>query len=283
MVLLTTAVALAGCRGAGSSASTAPTVPVISTATVTLADTGHVLDTAFKPLAGVRVDVIDGPQAGASMVSDADGVFPLSGTFARTDSFRATASGHTPVTQRFSTSVPGGKPWLIFYLPPFEPPLKLTGDYTLSLVADSACLDLPADVRRRTYAATIAPGADPNAFVLTAAGGPFLSHLAGFDIGVAGNALGLWLHGGHDPTLVEQLGPATYLAVSGMASVIDASTQSPISAALDGWIDYCVMRAPMESGYNCGTSNVTGEPIPGAAIEYRHCQSQNHRLTLVRR
>ena len=82
VVLLTTAVALAGCRGAGSSASTAPTVPVISTATVTLADTGHVLDTAFKPLAGVRVDVIDGPQAGASMVTGADGVFPLSGTFA---------------------------------------------------------------------------------------------------------------------------------------------------------------------------------------------------------
>jgi hypothetical protein len=78
--------------------------------------------------------------------------------------------------------------------------------------------------------------------------------------------------------------PATYLAVSGMASVTAASTQSPISAALDGGLTTasCVMRAPMESGYNCGTSNVAGEPIPGAAIEYRHCQSQNHRLTLVR-
>lgn len=50
--------------------------------TVTLADTGHVLDTAFKPLAGVRVDVIDGPQAGAAMVTGADGVFPLSGAVA---------------------------------------------------------------------------------------------------------------------------------------------------------------------------------------------------------
>jgi len=216
-------------------------------------------------------------------VTESAGEFPLRGTFARTDTFRATANGYTTVTQGFSTSAPGGKPWLIFYLPPSAPPVNLAGNYTLTLVADTACTDLPADVRTRTYAATISPGSNPNAFVLTASGGPFLDHLAGFGIGVAGNALGLWLHGGHDPSIVEQLGATTYLAFSGMASASVTSPGSPISAALDGWIDYCVMPRPMGPGYNCGTSNVTGDPIPGGAIEYRHCQSATHRLILTRR
>ena len=289
-IVLMISLGLAGCRGSASSAPTSPTaamapatVPASSGTAVTLTDAGHVLDTAFKPVAGVRVDVMDGPQAGTSMMTDSAGEFPLRGTFARTDSFRATANGYTTVIQGFSTSVPGGKPWLIFYLPPLTPPVNLAGDYSLTVAADSACTDLPADLRTRTYATTIAQGANPNAFVLTASGGPFLNHLAGFGIGVAGDSLGLWLHGGHDPSIVEQLGPTTYFAFSGMASTLAGSPETPISAALDGWIDYCVMRTPMGSTYNCGTSNVTGDPIPGIAVEYRHCQSANHRLILTRR
>jgi hypothetical protein len=58
-----------------------------------------------------------------------------------------------------------------------------------------------------------------------------------------------------------------------------------ISTSFDGWIDYCVMPTPMhpDNGYNCGTSNTTGEPIPGAAVTYAHCESKAHRLTLTRR
>src|SRR6185369_11565517 len=101
-------------------------------------------------------------------------------------------------------------------------------------------------------------------FTLTASGASFLGNLNNFPIGVVGEYLDLWLHGGHDPALVEQLAPNTYLAFSGNATTsVGTSSPSSISTSLDGWIDYCVMKAPMGAIYNCGTSNTTGEPIPG--------------------
>jgi hypothetical protein len=286
------ALGLAGCGGSNSKSPSAPTAgPTVASGAgssaadlLTLADSGYVLDTAFKRLAGVRVDVVDGPQAGASMISDAEGQFPLTGPFTRTNTFRLTKDGYVVATQGFSTSIPGGKPWLMVYLQPVTPSVNIAGNYTLTFVADSACSDLPPEVRTRSYAATIVPGASATRFALTATGAPFLDNLTGFDIGVAGQSLGLWLHGGHDPTLVERLAPNTYLAYSGVgAASVDSSTISTISTAFDGWIDYCAMPAPMGSGYNCGTSNFTGEPIPGAAVTYTHCQSSNHRLILTRR
>jgi hypothetical protein len=292
IVLLAIAQGLTGCSGSGAKSPSAPTAgPTVASGAgssaadlVALDDSGYVLDTAFKRLSGVRVDVVDGPQAGTSMVSDASGQFPLTGPFARTNTFHVSKDGYIAATQGFSTSVPGGKPWLIVYLRPLAPPVNIAGDYTLTFVADSACTDLPPEVRTRSYAATAVQGASATDFVLAAKGTSFLNGLAGFGIGVAGDSLGLWLHGGHDPTLVEQLAPNTYLAFSGVgAASVGSSTVSTISTAFDGWIDYCVMSRPMGSGYNCGTSNITGEPIPGAAVTYAHCQSPNHRLTLTRR
>ncbi|MEO8678238.1 MAG: hypothetical protein ABI665_04280, partial [Vicinamibacterales bacterium] len=71
---------------------------------------------------------------------------------------------------------------------------------------------------------------------------------------------------------------------SGNAAASAPSVSAPtISMGLEGWIDYCVMPSPMGTYYNCGTSNFTGEPIPGAAVTYAHCESKNHRLILARR
>ena len=282
--------ALGGCGGRSASPS-APTAGVSNSngagagarTTVTLADTGHVLDTAFTPLGGVRVEVLDGPQAGATMTSTAAGEFSLAGEFGRSDMFRATKDGYVAMTQRFETSVPGGKPWLIFYLSPIAPPANIAGDYTLTIVADSACADLPPEARTRRYAATIASGASATGFVLTASDASLLNNYRGFSIGVAGDAVGLWLHGGHDPSLVEQLSTNSYLAFSGMATTtIEPSPGPTLSAELDGWIEYCVTGAPMGSTYNC-TSNITGAPIPGAAVAYAHCQSSHHGMLLTRR
>jgi hypothetical protein len=283
VILLAIAPGLTACVSSHGGPS-APTSGSVASAAVTPVGTGHVLDTAFTPLAGVRVDVVSGPQAGASMITDGNGTFPLTGTFERADMFRASSDGYVTATQGFATSSPGGTSWIIFYLPPVAPPVNLAGDYVLTIVADSTCTDVPSALRTRSYPASIVQGSGPTNFVLTATGGVFLDNLRGFGIGVAGNSLGLWLHGGHDPTLVEQLAPDTYLAVSGFASTLAGpSAGSTISAALDGWIDYCVAKGPMGPGYNCGTSNATGEPIAGAAVTYAHCQSANHRLILVRR
>jgi hypothetical protein len=163
--------------------------------------------------------------------------------------------------------------------------VNIAGDYTVTFIADSACIDLPSAMRTRTYGATITPSSSPSSsFTLIASGVAFLGNLNNFPIGVVGDYLDLWLHGGHDPAVVEQLAPNTYLAFSGNATAsVGTSPVSTISMPFDGWIDYCVLKAPMGSTYNCGTSNTTGEPIPGQATAYAHCESKNHQLILTRR
>jgi hypothetical protein len=246
------------------------------------------MDTAFRRIAGVRIEVVDGPQAGAAMISDATGQFLLTGAFARTNTFRAVKEGYVTATQGFSTSIPGGRPWLYFYLQPVAPPVNIAGDYTLTFVADRACAGLPSDLLTRTYAATIR-GANPaspanTSFELTVSGAPLLEKFSSFTIGVAGDSLGFWLHGGHDPPLVEQLAPNTYLAYSGSATAtVGRSPMATISTPFEGWIERCVLRSAMAAPYNCGTSNWTGEPIPGFALEYAHCESKDHQLILTRR
>jgi hypothetical protein len=175
-----------------------------------------------------------------------------------------------------------------FYLASSQaPPVNLAGDYTLTFIADSACTGLPDEVRTRTYQATIAPSSIRNipadtSFKVTVAGASFLAGLADFGIGVIGDHVDLWLDGGHDPPLVEQLAPNTYLAFSGNATASVAAPILSISASFDGWIEYCVMKTPIGSYYNCGTDN-TGAVVMGQALARVHCESTNHRLILTRR
>lgn len=253
---------------------------------------GFVLDSGFRPLAGASVVVIDGPQTGQSTTADASGQFSFSGTFDATIRFRAAKDGYVSATQPWSCSVescPGpnnARPWLGFYLAPVTPPVNIAGDWRLTVVADSACTDLPTELRTRTYAVTIVPtGAETPAhrFTLVARGAPLLDGYNGFSIGVAGDYLGFFLYGGHNPALTEQVGPNRYVSVSGVAAAsVGTSGVSSISTLLDGWIEYCEVKSPMGSPYNCGTSNITGEPIPGAAITRVNCESRHHRLTLTR-
>jgi hypothetical protein len=298
LLVLTIAVGMTACDSAPVSLPLSPSPPqgsAVQPALSVAGISGFVLDTGFRPLPGGRVEVVDGPHAGTSATVGATGEFSLSGRFDRTTRFMATIEGHVAATQTWSCSVTtcsanGANPWLGFYLAPLAEPVNIAGDYTLRFVADSACTELPNDVRTRTYAATITQASrsnvpDNTSFDVAVSGAPFLERFNSFSIGVAGEYLGFWLHGGHDPPVVEQLAPNTYLAFSGNARAsLGATTPSTmISAPFEGWIEYCELKWPMSFPYNCGTSPQTGLPIPGQAVVYTHCESNNHRLTLTRR
>ncbi len=51
---------------------------------------GYVSDTAFRPMGGVRVEVVNGPDAGKELFSDERGVFSYTGMIPRGVSMRAT-------------------------------------------------------------------------------------------------------------------------------------------------------------------------------------------------
>ena len=279
-----------GCSG--SESSSLPTAPSASpgqqTSVTPLAGMqlkGFVLDTAFQPLSGARIEVVSGPNAGDAIVAGADGGFSLTGAFSEDTQFRATMDGHEPRTQSWSCSVAscpgstGARPWLGFYLSALAPSVNIAGSYTLTFTADATCMDLPVDVRSRSYPVVITAQPAPDrwttaAFDLKVTNTPVIGNMTGFTIGVAGNRVSFWLHGGHDPVIVEDLGANTYLAFSGNAStVIENNQASPIAAEFEGWIERTVLVSPLIGPWYF--------PHPAATAQAT-CESPNHRLTLTR-
>src|SRR5262245_53019830 len=69
-----------------------PPAPQPGTAQTTLK--GVVTDSAFRVLPGATVEILDGPQAGRSALTDATGWFTLVGVFEDTTRLRASKEGH---------------------------------------------------------------------------------------------------------------------------------------------------------------------------------------------
>ena len=289
--LLLMASTVVGCSGSDS--SPLPTAPSTSTTAQQSSVTplpgmqlrGFVVDTAFRALAGAQIEVVSGPSAGAAAVAGADGGFSLTGIFGEETRFRASMDGHEARTQTWNCSVAscggsnGASPWLAFYLSVLAPSVNMTGSYTLTFAADAACTDLPDDVRTRSYPVVVKARSAPDrsttpAFDLEVMNTAVVGNMTGFSIGVAGNRLSFWLHGGHDPAIVEDLGANTYLAFSGSASTeVESAQASAIEAAFAGWIEHTVLVSPLVGPWYV---------LPSVAAARATCESLNHRLTLTR-
>ena len=281
--LLALAVALAGCdadRGPGPSGPSPLPQPGPQPAPgIQLA--GSVSDAAWRPLAGARVEVVDGPQAGMFTTTNANGEYRLAGAFDETTHFRATKESHVAATWPLPAICDRCNPqwWIHFYLEALTPPASIAGDYTLTFVADRACAALPDEVRTRTYAATVTlasrPGEPANSrFDVTVTGGTFIEGYNSFTIGVVGNYvksdIGDWGHGA--PGLVEQISTHTYLTVGGAiaTTVLDTST---IAGSFVGAMERCELAGEWGSRYSCGDG----------AVSHGRCFSDSHGFSLRRR
>lgn len=258
-----------GRSASGAAATTVTTTATTSTPPPTTFGPiiGWVVDTAFRSLPGARVEVLGGPDAGQSVVVDADGHFSMAAGYEMTTPFRATAEGYVTATDMPHSSSPGGQKWIVFYLEPQAPRVNIAGDYALTLTADTACTDLPEEVRTRAYAATITEASTlgiPNYFSVSVRGIASGISQSFSSIGVAGHDLGFDLSRNHNgvPTLVEQVAPDTYVLYfpnDGFAGTSVDNTDSAISTAFDGVIDYSV------------------------AGRHLQCAAANHRLVMTRR
>jgi hypothetical protein len=234
---------------------------------------GTVYDTAFRPLAGARVEVVDGPQAGLSTTADARGEFSFTGAFDEATRFRATKEGHATATRTLQPFCAPCNPnwWINFSLEVPAAPVNVAGDYTLTFVAGSACSTLPNEVRTRTYTATIPPASNAgpaNAYFPLTVSGAFEDWNV-LGMGVAGDYVGIWLE-----TLVEQIAPNTFLSFGGLAAAsIGTSAGSTIVLPFDGSIDYCVTKSEVGRYEDCYKGLAT----------HAQCTSKNHQLILTRR
>jgi len=282
LVPLLGCVILAGACGSSSPTPTSPTSP-LPVQYVFAEIAGDVLDTAFRPVAGVKVEIVDGVRAGTSATSDAEGRFSFTGgQLVDGIRFRATKDGYISTT----VSGPLQFPWpstvahLAVILESLAPPVKIdAGDYALTIIADRACTDIPVDLRTRTYNATITPaplssGIPANTRYNVAVSGPLLSPF-GFGIGVAGSHLRFEIDG---PAFVEHVAPFTYLEIAGSGeSDVEAATASTLSIPFSGSFTYCDLKAEMARNNNCYTTP------QDQRISYQQCVSQNDRMILTRR
>jgi hypothetical protein len=242
---------------------------------------GTVRDAAWRPLAGARVEAVEGAGAGVSANAGPNGEFSLNGAFDETTRFRASKDGHAPTTSPFPPSCERCNPhwWIHFTLEALAPHPDLAGSYVVAFAADTACADLPDGARARSYGVTVALDSSPDApansrFLVAFSRPPFLDDYSSFQIGIAGDYVAGGFGDGHGtPGLVEQIATNTYLALDGWfeSRVTDGST---IEATFTGLVEYCQSKGPMGANYSCSAAD--------AAASAR-CESRNHRLTLTRR
>ena len=268
-----------------------PTGPtVVATPPVGLDVSGMVSDTGLRRLAGAKVEVLNGPQAGNVATTDANGQFGFSGVFDDETRFRASKDGHESGVARLGPYCERCNPhrWVYFYLALPVPPADLAGDYTLTVFADDACSILPAEARTRTYTAKIAADTtqptSANTIFHGVAGGASLASGLGWEgvwFYVAGDYVEMSigdLHG--QPGLVEQVGANAYFSFGGLGStVLGAANVSAISLTFDGDVVYCELKpgvAPVDANrrFTCGADQ---------AVSRLACPSRRHRIVLTRR
>lgn len=272
-------VALIATGCSGSSTTPTPTTGTAVTQYVFSQIQGNVVDTAFQSLAGVRVEIVDGSEAGTFTISDANGRFSFSGgQYVDGIHFRASKDSYNTI----SVSGPLQFPWpsavasLLITLDSIAAPAKIEpGAYSLTVIADSSCTGIPGDLRTRTYSATIAPSRDrPSTVYIVDVTGPSLAPF-GFGIGVAGNHLAFTIDG---PGFFEHLPPFKYLDIAGTGGTsLDVSPASTIRFPFSGSFEYCELRSEMGRTNNCYTTPSDQK------VADSQCRSANDQMILTRR
>jgi hypothetical protein len=273
VLILVSVGVMPGCGGKQQAGSALAPTPV-PTGTSQIRLDGYVGDTGLRQIAGATVVVLDGPQAGMVLTSDADGHFSSTGVFNGV-TMRATKAGYAPDTEPVRLTSTGA--YVLFDLVSLMPPVQMASNYTLTITADSSCTSLPEEVRTRSYSTTLTPTPHGNAPANTllsgfVTGAQFAPYGNTFWVGVSGDYLGISTNG-DGPSLVEDLGANRYVAYAIDAAASGVVSGAPmISASLTGTIEYCELSSGLGAYYDCSTY-----------IWRERCTGTNGRLTLTAR
>jgi hypothetical protein len=252
---------------------------------------GWVFDTAFRSLPGTRVEILDGPRAGASMSTGAGGAFEFGGSARGAVRLRAGRDGFESAT--IATVWEPDPTWISLYLKSLEPTLPITpGSYTLTVTSHPSatgrpgisCAGFPVDLLSRTYDAVIEPysgiPANEHAFVVRLAGPTLFNSggfQSGFGFGVSGQFVGFEVDGFSWP--IENLSGFRYLTITGNAPTSEPAMSTETSTTIPFWGEfaYCHLKSD-RGGYN-DCSQVPAELI----IEYHRCSSPQDTMVFTKR
>lgn len=240
---------------------------------------GTVADTAFRRLADVKVEVVNGPNAGTFTTSDQFGRFSLAGAFSGVLAFRASKEGYVEATRIFDVQAlcAGCDSRLTFGLESPDTVLRLEpGDYALTFKADPSCTLLPPELRTRTYSATISPasGDYQGAYAVHVPGLLFLQDR--FFLGISGNYVAT--DDGGYPTLFGSVSPNTYLGIDFLVGTtsFEVSNGDEMSIPFPGTFEYCTVTPGTPPDF-CSFFP------PASVVAHERCDAPNNRMIVARR
>jgi len=246
---------------------------------------GGVSDTAFRPLPGTRMEILDGRYAGATTSASESGFFEFSGTVSGRVRLRASRPGFETATLDATWGPATAIQWAQVRLKPIEPALTFQpGPYTLTITTDlttaigriAPCEGFPADLTTRTFEGTISVSTAPtHAYEFVAVPSPTLNRYSGtLWLGVAGQFVGFE---SDDPLFAEELPGFRYLQIMGNAptSVPATSTGTSITVPFHGDFWYCQTTSAMNAN-NCSQ-------VPQLRADYRSCSSVHDTMVFTKR
>ena len=246
---------------------------------------GTVTDTAFRPLTGARVEILDGRYAGASRSADQHGNFQFIGATSGAVTLRANRDGFESATMVAEWRPRLTRGWTNFLLNPFESPLAIAaGRYTLTVTSDpstgTGCADFPAELATRFYEGVIRLSSVPNYqdhFSMLPTIPTVTRPYGNFSFGVAGQFVG-W--GEIDDNMFfEEFPGFRYLMIYGSAPTTEParSTDNSLTIPFSGDFRYCQLTIPL-GGYNDCSQ------VPAAQIvDYRACSSSRDTMLFTKR
>ena len=254
-----------------------PAVPAAPAPSAAPQARGWITDTAFRPVSGVRIDVVDGPTAGASGTSGPDGSFYVSVPLDQEFVVRATKAGYVDAVAAFTTYSTSYGIFFRGYLTisssdapvVFEP-----GAYTVTL--DFPCSEIPADLRTQTFQATVTtrPNAPPGTNFIVVIDDERFGQFKfnGFEFGVSGSVIGVR----EEQDLWWEVPGLRYFEALTVGKV---ATPGPAGTFSTRFVcDYCELNAPKGNVFPTDGCNV----MPAARVIARG-GCLNGRLTLAPR
>lgn len=249
---------------------------------------GGVSDTAFRPVPGARIEVLDGPYAGATANSSEIGLFEFSGTANGAVRLRASRAGFETATIDAAWKPAIAILWASFLLKPIEPALAIEpGPYTLTVTSDLAtatgnlqvpCEGFPADLARRTFEGTLQVSTSPMyayQFSPLPTNSTLIKQSGQLWFGVAGQFIGFE---SDDAIFYEELPGFRYLQILGKAPTSEAATSTgrSITVPFHGDFWYCQTTSATAANH---CSQVPHEQI----VDYRSCSSVHDTMVFTKR
>jgi hypothetical protein len=288
-VLLVT-VLLAACDGGGPATPTSPSPSSLQTHI-----RGWVFDTVNRPVPGARIDILDGPLAGTSTIAADRGAFEFVGTASGFVRLRGSHDGFEAATIATEWTAPGGsyQPIAGITLKTLAPALPIAlGSYTLTFISDrstatgrehASCTGFPADLRRRSYEASISKATTFDGFEVRFAGPTLMKDPGnfgfGFHLSVAGEFVGVELENGFGSGPTEAFPEFRYLMIAGTAPTSEPATSTESSLTIPFWgeFQYCQLTSGLAPANSC--SQVPGYQV----ITNYSCASRHDMMVFTKR